>query len=113
LAFPWVLDNVREGFYPGHIVNFDESIRGTLFIAEELNSSGKTRAKWRKFSLEYYDIECSWELAVDLFLESWANLSDPLSVSRWNMHEARDELEPDDDSSDDDELELRVHSGTR
>jgi hypothetical protein len=69
----------------------------------------KGRAKWRKSFFEHYGIRCARDFGAGLLLEPWAELSDAVFLSAWNFDETLDEPEPDDDSSDDNEFELRVH----
>jgi hypothetical protein len=72
--------------------------------------STRRPARWRRFFFDTHELGCTRELAAGLLLDSWAELSDSVFFSSWNFDESPDELEPDDDSTDDDEFELQLHS---
>jgi hypothetical protein len=66
----------------------------------------KGRAKWKRYYHENYEVSCTRDVAAQLLLESWDELSESVILSGWDWGD----YEPSDSESDDsdDEFELRL-----
>jgi hypothetical protein len=85
---------------------------GTAGLDQPLNRDpfgalkSKGRPKWRRQFCDNYGVPCTREVAAELLLESWDELSDTVILAGWNFGD-NEPLDSDSDDSED-EFELRV-----
>jgi hypothetical protein len=66
----------------------------------------KGKAKWRYEFAQHYGMGCTRDIAAELLLQSWDELSDSAVAAGWNYGEELDEQEESDGSDDEFHLEM-------